>query len=49
MARNFEPGPRSANHLDFQLQLDAWFEKADGRTQKMLRGLRSIICSRSGR
>ena len=34
---NFEPGRRFANHLDFQLQLDAWFEKANGRTHKTLR------------
>ena len=26
---NFEPGRRFANELDFQLQLDAWFEKAN--------------------
>jgi transposase len=34
---NFEPGRRFANHLDFQLQLDAWFEKANGRIHKTLR------------
>jgi len=34
---NFEPGRRFANQLDFQLQLDAWFEKANGRTHKTLR------------
>jgi transposase len=34
---NFEPGRRFANHLDFQLQLDAWFEKANRRTHKTLR------------
>jgi hypothetical protein len=34
---NFEPGRRFANHLDFQLQLDAWFEKANGRAHRMLR------------
>jgi transposase len=34
---NFEPGRRFANHLDFQLQLDQWFEKANGRTHKTLR------------
>ena len=34
---NFEPGRCFANHLDFQLQLDAWFEKANGRTHKTLR------------
>jgi transposase len=34
---NFEPGRRFANELDFQLQLDAWFEKANGRMHKSLR------------
>jgi transposase len=34
---NFEPGRRFANELDFQLQLDQWFEKANGRTHKTLR------------
>ena len=34
---NFEPGRRFANHLDFQLQLDAWFEKANARSHKTLR------------
>jgi len=34
---NFEPGRRFANHLDFQLQLDDWFSKANGRTHKTLR------------
>ncbi len=34
---NFEPGRRFANHLDFQLQLDAWFERANARTHKTLR------------
>ena len=34
---NFEPGRRFANHLDFQLQLDAWFEKANDRTHRGLR------------
>jgi transposase len=34
---NFEPGRSFANHLDFQLQLDAWFEKANARTHKTLR------------
>jgi hypothetical protein len=31
---NFEPGRRFANQLDFQLQLDAWFERANARTHK---------------
>ncbi len=34
--RNFEPGRCFANHLDFQLQLDAWFEKANARAHKTL-------------
>jgi hypothetical protein len=34
---NFEPGRRFANHLDFQLQLDDWFIKANARTHKTLR------------
>jgi len=34
---NFEPGRCFANHLDFQLQLDAWFLKANARTHKTLR------------
>lgn len=34
---NFEPGRSFANPLDFQLQLDAWFEKANARTHRALR------------
>jgi hypothetical protein len=34
---NFEPGRCFANHLDFQLQLDAWFAKANARAHRMLR------------
>jgi transposase len=37
METNFEPGRRFANHLDFQLQLDTWFERANARTHKTLR------------
>src|SRR6202035_1398298 len=37
METNFEPGRRFANHLDFQLQLDGWFLKANSRTHKTLR------------
>ncbi len=37
MESNFEPGRRFANHLDFQLQLDAWLQKANARTHKALR------------
>jgi transposase len=36
--RSFEPGRRFANELDFQLQLDAWFdERANPRVHKTLR------------
>ena len=34
---NFERGRRFANERDFQLQLDAWFDKANARTHKTLR------------
>lgn len=34
---NFEPGRRFANELDFQDQLDRWFEKVNARTHKTLR------------
>jgi len=34
---NFEPGRRFANELDFQDQLDGWFDKVNGRTHKTLR------------
>ena len=37
METNFEPGRMFANHLDFQLQLDGWFAKANARTHKTLR------------
>ena len=37
METNFEPGRRFANDLDYQLQLDAWFAKANARTHKTLR------------
>jgi hypothetical protein len=29
MEGNFEPGRHFANHLDFQLQLDAWLQKGE--------------------
>jgi transposase len=35
--RNFEPGRSVANHLDYQLQLDDWFEKVNGRQHRTLR------------
>jgi transposase len=34
---NFEPGRLFANELDYQLQLDGWFECANARTHKTLR------------
>jgi Mu transposase, C-terminal domain len=34
---NFEPGRRFANHLDFEVQLDDGFGKANARTHKTLR------------
>jgi len=34
---NFERGRRFANERDYQLQLDAWFERANARTHKTLR------------
>jgi transposase len=34
---NFERGRSFANERDYQLQLDAWFEKANARTHKTLR------------
>jgi transposase len=37
METNFEPGRRFVNHLDFQLQLDQWFEKANARLHRALR------------
>jgi transposase len=38
MERSFEPGRCVANELDYQLQLDAWFdERANGRVHKTLR------------
>jgi hypothetical protein len=34
---NFEPGRRFANEMDFQDQLDAWFEKVNARTHNTMR------------
>ena len=34
---NFEPGRSFANHLDYQLQLDDWFERINGRQHRTLR------------
>jgi len=35
---NFAPSRRSANALDLQLQLDAWFDNANARTHKTPQG-----------
>jgi transposase len=37
LERNFEPGRVFAGELDFQLQLDQWFSKANARTHRTLR------------
>jgi transposase len=37
MRTNFEPGRSFANELDYQLQLDAWCDKANGRIHRTLR------------
>jgi transposase len=34
---NFEPGRQFANELDFQDQLDGWFQRVNARTHKTLR------------
>ena len=39
MRSNFEPGRRFANHLDFQLQLDGWCEKANRRVHRTIRAV----------
>jgi transposase len=39
MRTNFEPGRRFANPLDFQLQLDAWCEKVNGRVHRTVRAV----------
>jgi hypothetical protein len=36
---NFEPGRRFANELDYQLQLDAWCEKVNGRVHRTTRAI----------
>ena len=36
---NFEPGRRFANPLDFQLQLDGWSDKANGRVHRTTRAV----------
>jgi transposase len=39
MRTNFEPGRRFANPTDFQLQLDAWCEKVNGRVHRTIRAV----------
>jgi hypothetical protein len=39
MRTNFEPGRRFASELDFQAQLDAWAERANGRTHRTTRAV----------
>ncbi|HZE04252.1 MAG TPA: hypothetical protein VE127_03445 [Solirubrobacteraceae bacterium] len=39
LEKNFEPRRSFANHLDFQQQLDAWAEKANGRQHRTIRGV----------
>jgi len=39
MRTNFEPGRRFANHHDFQAQLDAWTQKANGRVHRSIRAV----------
>jgi hypothetical protein len=37
MRSNFEPGRRFANELDFQLQLDGWCDRVNGRVHRTVR------------
>jgi transposase len=39
MRTNFEPGRRFANPLDFQLQLDGWCDRANGRVHRTIRAV----------
>lgn len=39
MRTNFEPGRQFANQLDFQLQLDAWCDKVNGRVHRTTRAV----------
>jgi hypothetical protein len=39
MRTNFEPGRRFANPLDFQLQLDGWCERVNGRLHRPIRAV----------
>jgi transposase len=39
MRTNFEPGRRFANPVDFQLQLDGWCERVNGRVHRTIRAV----------
>ncbi len=39
MRTSFEPGRRFANHLDFQVKLDAWTDCANARTHRTTRAV----------
>ena len=39
MRTNFEPGRRFANPLDFQLQLDGWCDRVNGRVHRTTRAV----------
>jgi transposase len=39
LEKNFEPRRSFANHLDFQDQLDAWSDKANGRQHRTIRAV----------
>jgi hypothetical protein len=39
MRTNFEPGRRFANPLDFQLQLDGWCDRGNGRVHRTIRAV----------
>jgi Mu transposase-like protein len=39
MRTNFEPGRRFANPMDFQLQLDGWCDRVNGRVHRTIRAV----------
>jgi hypothetical protein len=39
MRTNFEPGRRFANELDFQVQLDGWSDRVNGRVHRTVRAV----------
>jgi transposase len=39
MRTNFEPGRRFANPIDFQLQLDGWCDRVNGRVHRTIRAI----------